>query len=150
MVTFCIFFFQLSKFFLKSAFLIFLFPMVEKFNGFSFLINPKSNGLFLIGPFFYRKGCLLNILVAYSWKIQWFFISNQSKIQWIGSYRSISYTLPLQMFSPCWYVWCKMALADVGVSLPWWCHALVFLAPGYWRLFLNLIIFSSCPVSEKF
>ena len=35
-------------------------------------------------------------------------------------------------------VWCKMALGEVGVSLPWWCHALVLLAPGYWRHFLNL------------
>ena len=30
-----------------------------------------------------------------------------------------------------------MALGEVGVSLPWWCHALVLLAPSYWRLFLN-------------
>ena len=36
----------------------------------------------------------------------------------------------------------KMALVEVGMSLPWWCHALVHPAPGYWRLFLNLIIFS--------
>ena len=34
-------------------------------------------------------------------------------------------------------VWCKIALGEVGVSLPWWCHALVLLAPSYWRLFLN-------------
>ena len=31
-----------------------------------------------------------------------------------------------------------MALGEVGVSLPWWCHALALLAPGYWTLFLNL------------
>ena len=31
-----------------------------------------------------------------------------------------------------------MVLGEVGVSFPWWCHALVLLAPGYWRLFLNL------------
>ena len=37
-----------------------------------------------------------------------------------------------------WSVWCKMALGEVGVSLPWWCHAFVLLVPGYWRLFLNL------------
>ena len=36
----------------------------------------------------------------------------------------------------------KMALGEVGVSLPWWCHTLVLLPPGYWGLFLNLIIFS--------
>ena len=35
-------------------------------------------------------------------------------------------------------VWCKTALGEVGVSLPWWCAALVLLAPGYWSLFLNL------------
>ena len=28
-----------------------------------------------------------------------------------------------------------MALGEVGVSLPWWCHALVLPAPGYGRLF---------------
>ena len=48
----------------------------------------------------------------------------------------------VKMFGPFRSVWCKMALAEVGVSLLWWCHALVLLAPGYWRLFLNLIIFS--------
>ena len=36
----------------------------------------------------------------------------------------------------------KMALGEVGVSLPWWCHALVLPPPGYWGLFSNLIIFS--------
>ena len=41
-----------------------------------------------------------------------------------------------------WSAWSKMALGEVGVPLPWWCHPLVLLAPGYWRLFLNLIIFS--------
>ena len=35
----------------------------------------------------------------------------------------------------------KMALGEVGVSLPWWCHALVLPAPGSWGHFLNLIIF---------
>ena len=35
----------------------------------------------------------------------------------------------------------KMALGEVVVSLPWWCLALVLQAPGYWGLFLNLIIF---------
>ena len=35
-------------------------------------------------------------------------------------------------------VWCKTALGEVGVSLPWWCAALVLLAPGYWSLFLDL------------
>ena len=27
-------------------------------------------------------------------------------------------TLPIKMFGPFWSVWCKMALAEVGVSLP--------------------------------
>ena len=35
-------------------------------------------------------------------------------------------------------VWCKIALGEVGVSLPWWCHPPVLLAPGYWSIFLNL------------
>ena len=34
-------------------------------------------------------------------------------------------------------VWCKTASGEVGVSLPWWCAALVLLAPGYWSLYLN-------------
>ena len=33
-----------------------------------------------------------------------------------------------------------MALGEVVVSLPWWCHPPVLLAPGYWRLFLNLVL----------
>ena len=36
----------------------------------------------------------------------------------------------------------KMAPGEVGVSIPWWCHTLVLPPPGYWGLFLNLIIFS--------
>ena len=32
-------------------------------------------------------------------------------------------------------VWSKMALEEVGVSLSWWCHALVLPTPGYWGLF---------------
>ena len=36
----------------------------------------------------------------------------------------------------------KMALGEVGVSLPWWCHALVHSPPGYSGLFLNPINFS--------
>ena len=51
-------------------------------------------------------------------------------------------TLPFKMFGPFWSVRCKTALAEVDVSLLWWCHALLPLAPGYWRLFLDLIIFS--------
>ena len=35
----------------------------------------------------------------------------------------------------------KMALGVMGMSLPWWCHALILPSPGYSRLFLNLIIF---------
>ena len=35
----------------------------------------------------------------------------------------------------------KMALGEVGVSFPWWCHTLVLQPPGYWGLFLNLIFF---------
>ena len=53
-----------------------------------------------------------------------------------------SNTLPPEMFGAFGSVWCKMALGEVGVSLLWRCHALVLLAPGYWRYFLNLIIFS--------
>ena len=37
---------------------------------------------------------------------------------------------------------CKMALGEVYLSLPWWCHALFLLSLGYWRLILNLIVFS--------
>ena len=62
-------------------------------------------------------------------------------------------TLPVKMFGPFWSVWYQMALAEVGVSLPWWGHTLVFLAPGYWRLFFkshNFFIMEKCPVSEKF
>ena len=41
-----------------------------------------------------------------------------------------------------WSVWCRMALVEVGVSLPWWCYAFVLLAPDYWRLFskFNIIV----------
>ena len=44
-----------------------------------------------------------------------------------------------------WYnkeICTKMAQEKGGISLPWWCHALVFQAPGSGGLFLNLIVFS--------
>ena len=47
-----------------------------------------------------------------------------------------------------WSVWSKMALGEVGLSLPWRCHALVLLALGYWRHFLNLIIFSYWKITS--
>ena len=48
---------------------------------------------------------------------------------------------------------CSKISLEVGVSLPWWCHALVLLAPGYWRLFFtshNFFIMEKWPVSEEF
>jgi hypothetical protein len=50
----------------------------------------------------------------------------------------IVYTVVCKIVHKFSYVWCKTALGEVGVSLPWWCAALVLLAPGYWSLFLNL------------
>ena len=50
------------------------------------------------------------------------------------------FTLGFIMFGTFGSVWCKTALAEVVVSLPWWCLAHVFLSPGYWRVFLNLMI----------
>ena len=49
-------------------------------------------------------------------------------------------TVVCKKVHPTGSVWCKMALGEVGVSLPWWCHAFVLPAPGSWGLFLNLII----------
>ena len=65
--------------------------------------------------------------------------------QLIRGFWNYDITLPVKMFGPFWSVRCKMALAEVGGSLPWCCPALVLLAPGYWSLFLNLIIFSWNP-----
>ena len=39
-------------------------------------------------------------------------------------------TLGCIMFGPFWSVWCKIALAEVGVSLLWWCLAPVLLGSG--------------------
>ena len=46
-----------------------------------------------------------------------------------------------------------MALGEVGLSLPWWCQALVLLAPGYCRLIFeshNFFIMEKWQVSEEF
>ena len=44
------------------------------------------------------------------------------KFKWKGIFIKISdskiCTLPFKMFCPFWSVWCKMAQAEVGVSLP--------------------------------
>ena len=57
-------------------------------------------------------------------------------------FHEIDYSVWHNFIPPSKELCSKMALGDVGVSFPWWYHALVLLAPGYWRLFLNLIIFS--------
>ena len=45
-----------------------------------------------------------------------------------------------------------MTLGEVGVSLPWWCYALVLLDPSYWRFFksYNFSIMEKLPVLEEF
>ena len=45
-------------------------------------------------------------------------------------------TLPFKMFGPFWSVWCKMALVEVGVSLPCPCPS----SSRLLKTFLNLII----------
>ena len=73
--------------------------------------------------------------------------SNPSGCSWILVSKC---TLPVKMFGPFWSVWCKIALAEVGVSLPWWWLAPVLLAPGYWRAFLNLIFFHWICKNDQF
>jgi hypothetical protein len=47
------------SFWKKICFVSVSFLMVEKFNGFPFLMNPKFNGTFLIRAFFIKKmGCM--------------------------------------------------------------------------------------------
>ena len=53
-----------------------------------------------------------------------------------------TYSVCLNFIYPSKELCSKIALGEAGVSLTCWCHALVLPAPGYWRLFLNLIIFS--------
>ena len=65
------------------------------------------------------------------WICRWFSVGNDAVAHNI-------FTVVCKKVHKIWSVWCKMALGKVDVSLPWWCHALVLLAPGYWRLFLNL------------
>ena len=73
--------------------------------------------------FFYQKFKMFNVNVVQSC---WSFVQ-LSKI-----------TVVCKIVHKFASLWCKTALGEVGVSLPWWCTALVLLAPGYWSLFLNL------------
>ena len=62
-----------------------------------------------------------------------------------------SCTLPFKMFGPFGSVLCKIVPAEVGLSIPWWCNAVVLLASGYWGLFFkshNFFIMEKCLVSE--
>ena len=43
----------------------------------------------------------------------------------------ISYSVSHNFIYPSKKLCSKMDLGEVGVSLPWWCHALVLIAPGY-------------------
>ena len=80
------------------------------------------------------------------WPEKWFatngnFNAKTSNMANFGKYFSklpMRYTVVCKKVHKIESVWCKMALGEVGVSLPWWYRALVLLDPGYWRLFLNL------------
>ena len=50
------------------------------------------------------------------------------------------YSVFLKSIAPSKELCSKMALEEVGVSLPWWCHALVLPTPGYWGLCVYLIL----------
>ena len=66
----------------------------------------------------------------------YFATSTQSFV--LSTVRSKLYTVVCKIVHKIASVWCKTALGEVGVSLSWWCAALVLLTPGYWSLFLNL------------
>ena len=94
MVTFCILFFQFSKFLKKECFLNFLVSYGFEIPGAPLTQRARPSQ---VRPLLWRP-----------W-IQWFFISNQSKIQWVGSYRSVSYTHSVHtliiIYDPCWILY---------------------------------------------
>ena len=74
-----------------------------------------------------------------SWWVLWVLLELRALLEG-GFYRK--YSVIHNSIAPSKELCSKMAQGEVGVSLPWWCHALVLLPPGYWGLFSNLIIFS--------
>ena len=57
-----------------------------------------------------------------------------------GSYGNSALFLQRSQYST--YFYTPMAPGEVGLSLPWWCHALVLPPLGYRGHFFNLIFFS--------
>ena len=113
----------------------------RKITDFHKLIGKMRSRKVRVNSYHCACALLLTLELKPFWS--WIYILIIKNVQCVMSMTSwLIHTLPFKMFGPFWSVWCKMALAEVGVSLPWWCHTLVLLAPGYWRLFLNLIIFS--------
>ena len=70
-------------------------------------------------------------------KLSWWFRNFKNRANFSSTYSVIHISIP-----PSKELCSKMATGEVDVSLPWWCHTLVLPPPGYWGLFLNLIIFS--------
>ena len=107
--------------------------VVLVFSSYVTTLKSLFNNLHVHGLFFFE----IFFLLTYPYPYQRLYIYLFSEKIYI-----CTHTLGCIMFGPFWSICCKTALAEVGVSLPWWCLAPVLLAPGYWRVFFNLIIFS--------
>ena len=57
------------------------------------------------------------------------------------------YSVIHNSIAPSKELWGKMTLGEVGMSLPWWCHALVF--PPFLK-FHNFFVMEKWPVAEEF
>ena len=76
-----------------------------------------------------------------AWRRGWGRISKYPKISNNRAALITVYSVSHNFIAPSKELCSKMAQGEVGVSLPWWCQALVLPPPGYWGLFLNLIFF---------
>ena len=127
---------------------------------------------------FHSDNCLMtlwqlpnNCCIAVTWQILMIYMKNVQDFNYRQAYKAASsFTQPKNKYNIMQYVWAqysvihnsiapnkelcsKIVLGEVGVWLPWWCHALVLPPPGNWGLFFkshNFFIMEKWPVFSAF
>ena len=106
-------------------------------------VSKKSPFLLKLVPFTNHRCCCR--LIQIFWHLKQLICNNNKTISLLKDIINLMkpyYSVIHISIPPSKELCSKMATGEVDVSLPWWCHTLVLPPPGYWGLFLNLIIFS--------
>ena len=125
-------------YFVRKGHNIFYLYQIKYLKSIRFL-NSVVQDLHFMKTRYFRKCQLKKVSWKYLLFIKWRLRKYGTFLKTNEFYQK--YSVIHNSISPSKELCSKMAPGEVGVSFPWWCHALVLWPPGYWGLFLNLIIF---------